>query len=50
MIYSILQDLFDSADRPVTGPVGFAHQYIDMSKQTVQLNKTTNVSNNVFNL
>lgn len=35
-------DLFDSADNPVSGPVGFAHQYIDMSRQTVQLNKTTN--------
>nr|WBW70150.1 venom protein [Lampona murina] len=35
-------ELFDSADKPISGPVGFAHQYIDMTRQTVALNETTN--------
>lgn len=35
-------NLFESAENPVSGPVGFAHQYVDMSSQTVRINDTHN--------
>ncbi|GFX42478.1 neutral ceramidase 2 [Trichonephila clavipes] len=37
-------ELFESANSPISGPIGFAHQFIDMSNQTVRLNKTTNAT------
>ncbi|GFQ94176.1 neutral ceramidase B [Trichonephila clavata] len=37
-------ELFESANSPISGPIGFAHQFIDMSNQTVRLNKTANAT------
>ncbi|XP_035233266.1 neutral ceramidase B-like [Stegodyphus dumicola] len=42
--YEKAVELFDAADKPVTGPVSFAHQFVDMSRATVRVNESTNVS------
>lgn len=38
------EELFDSAVIPLSGPVKFVHQYIDMTNVQVKLNDTTNAT------
>ncbi|GIY94893.1 neutral ceramidase [Caerostris extrusa] len=44
MQYEKSLDLFKSAFSLVSGPIGFAHQYMDMSSQTVKINETANAT------
>ncbi|GFS48461.1 neutral ceramidase B, partial [Nephila pilipes] len=39
--YEKAMELFESANSLISGPIGYAHQFIDMSNQTIKLNKTT---------
>ena len=34
--YSVARQLFESANNKVSGPIAFAHQFINMESQTVQ--------------
>ncbi|XP_015929598.2 neutral ceramidase [Parasteatoda tepidariorum] len=42
--YEKALELFESAVTPISGPVGYTHQFIDMSQTTVRLNETTNAT------
>ncbi|XP_054715880.1 uncharacterized protein LOC129225311 [Uloborus diversus] len=42
--YEKAVELFDTANTPVNGPVGFAHQYVDMSNVNVKLDNSKNAT------
>ncbi|KAF8781378.1 Neutral ceramidase like protein [Argiope bruennichi] len=42
--YQKAVELFESATEMISGPIGYSHQYVDMSSQTVKINETTNAT------
>ncbi|KAG8199020.1 hypothetical protein JTE90_001815 [Oedothorax gibbosus] len=42
--YEKALELFETANSPISGPVGFAHQFVDMTSVKLQFNKTANAT------